>query len=151
MRPSDSRGSVLRDRSRRIVIAISTTEIASSTSVDPIVPNPRPPIAGVFVRRSPMVAPKGRVSTKAAQNNVVRESGVKKYARPMIAIAPAISSPVEHRLWGASRPTRSSMPAKNFGYGLKLSLAARDAVDELQGPQPSVQISTAARCVVPLR
>ena len=41
---------------------------------EPIVPNPRPPIAFGFVRRSPIVAPNGRVRTNAIQNKSVLES-----------------------------------------------------------------------------
>ena len=38
---------------------------ANRTMEEPEVPNPSPPLSGVFVSRSPKVAPNGRVKTKA--------------------------------------------------------------------------------------
>ena len=54
----------------------STTRIVASTSDEPIVPKSSPPFSSGFVSRSPNVAPKGRVSTNAIQNNVTRSMRV---------------------------------------------------------------------------
>ena len=61
-----------------------------STSDDPIVPNPRPPFAGTFVRRSQRVAPKGRVSTNAIQNSTTGDILVQYFK----ATTNAMSDPI---------------------------------------------------------
>lgn len=59
------------------VHTIVTINIASSTADEPIVPNPSPPFSGGLVSKSPNVAPKGRVSTNAAQKSAIGEIEVR--------------------------------------------------------------------------
>lgn len=78
--------------SRPLVKTINPTNITASTDDDPIVPNPNPPLSGVFVKRSPKVAPKGRVNTNAIQNNNTRLIGVKYAASATSPIIPPVSA-----------------------------------------------------------
>src|SRR5579875_2267428 len=57
--------------------ATNTARIAEELTV----PNPKPPCSWVLVRRSPAVAPRGRVKTKAAQNSAVLEIRERYLAR----------------------------------------------------------------------
>jgi hypothetical protein len=56
-----------------LVKRIKRTSNAARMKDEPTVPNPSPPLACVFVSRSPMVAPKGRVRINAIQNKKVFE------------------------------------------------------------------------------
>ena len=55
---------------------------------DPTVPKLSPPSAVDFVRKSPKVAPNGRVRTKAIQNNITLFIRVKTKARIINPISP---------------------------------------------------------------
>ena len=68
------------------------TVIDARMSDVPIVPNPRPPCTFVFVRRSPIVAPNGRVRTNANQNKRVLEMVEKKVAKTTSASNPEMKS-----------------------------------------------------------
>src|SRR5579885_1531000 len=63
----------LRPLSFEATNTMQATTNAPRIAEEPTVPSPKPPCSWVLVRRSPTVAPKGRVNTKAAQNNVVFE------------------------------------------------------------------------------
>jgi len=64
---------------RRVTISKLTKAMRTDarTTEEPMVPKPRPPRSDPLVRKSPIVAPNGRVSTKAIQNNRTREIDVK--------------------------------------------------------------------------
>jgi len=57
--------------------AIITTNTAANTADEPMVPKSNPPFSWGLVRKSPKVAPNGRVSTNATQNNSTEEILVK--------------------------------------------------------------------------
>jgi hypothetical protein len=62
---------------------------------DPTVPNPSPPWAGDLVRRSPKVAPNGRVRTNATQNRKTLSARV----RQVMSTTPCEDHrPIEHRV-----------------------------------------------------
>ena len=65
-----------RTRSRHIVYRMTATSTAARTADEPMVPNPSPPLSASLVRTSPIVAPKGRVSTKAAQKRPTYRAGL---------------------------------------------------------------------------
>lgn len=56
---------------------ISMARIIKSMIDEPMVPKFKPPLAIGFVRRSPKVAPNGRVRMNANQNKMMREILVK--------------------------------------------------------------------------
>ena len=63
-----------------VLTIAQTTKIANTPNNiadEPIVPKFRPPFAIGFVSRSPNVAPKGRVKTKAIQNKTTLDIVVK--------------------------------------------------------------------------
>lgn len=62
-------------------IATKTTNKERRISDDPIVPKFNPPFSKGLVRKSPNVAPNGRVNTKAIQNNRTVEILVKYLAK----------------------------------------------------------------------
>ncbi len=84
-----------------------------STSDDPIVPKPRPPLSCALVRKSPAVAPKGRVRTNAIQNRIVLGMGVKKWASTMTAMRLPISNapPAKPRPELSARKSPSAVPS----------------------------------------
>ena len=57
---------------------------ANRTMEEPEVPNPSPPLSGVFVSKSPKVAPNGRVKTNASQNKITGDTFEKKCAITII-------------------------------------------------------------------
>ncbi|MNN94685.1 hypothetical protein D3C81_2133540 [compost metagenome] len=72
--------------------AIITTRIPASTSDEPTVPKSRPPFSWGLVRKSPSVAPNGRVSTNATQNNSTDEIFVKYLSSTTNAMVEPINS-----------------------------------------------------------
>jgi hypothetical protein len=75
---------------------MNTTSTDVRTMDEPIVPKLSPPVSAGFVRKSPNVAPNGRVRTKAIQNSMTRSSRV-----PYAATTTRPSSP----------PMRAAPPA----------------------------------------
>lgn len=59
------------------VYAMSTKRIAVNVADEPTVPRFKPPFARGLLKKSPTVAPNGRVSTNAIQNSNVAEIRVR--------------------------------------------------------------------------
>src|SRR5471030_2591129 len=72
--------------------AIITTKIPANTSDEPTVPKSRPPFSWGLVRKSPNVAPNGRVSTNATQNSSTDEIFVKYLSKTTTAMVEPINS-----------------------------------------------------------
>src|SRR3954466_2700289 len=75
-----------------VAYVTSINKIKNKINEEPFVPKPSPPFSVLFVRRSPNVAPKGRVSTNAIQNKNILEIFVKYTATTMSASKPPINS-----------------------------------------------------------
>src|SRR5471030_1422405 len=92
--------------------AIITTSTAANTADEPMVPKSSPPFSWGLVRKSPRVAPNGRVSTNATQNNSTEEIWVKYLSATTTAMAEPISKapPAKPNPESSARKSPNAVP-----------------------------------------